>query len=201
MGKTYRKSVYEDRRISWFNVSISTLYREAYNIYSYKTQEMYDSTVTGKDVSNFADKSTLYCVDLLVKPEQKDSLYILFRKYLNDFLPVKARLEKRMMNVYVLNRNDFIPLGIIPSTAQSSTYGFSGRGYDGTKGLVKDFASHYLTNELGLAVVDETGLSGYYDIKTNVEQRDWTGLMKSLKALGFKIEKSKREMPVIVYYK
>lgn len=201
MGKRYLDGPYKDRRFTWFNVPIDLLYREAFNIKSYRVQELFDTTVTEKDVSDFDNKSTLYCVDLLVNPEQKDSLNTFLQKYLNDFLPVKARFEKRVMNVYVLKRSDSIALGVTLSKATNSTFGFSGRGYDGTKVLIKDFADDYLTNELGLPVVDETGLTGFYDIKTNVEQRDWKGLLKSINALGLKIEKSEREMPVIVYYK
>ena len=201
MGKIYPDGPYKDRRVSWFNVSIGLLYRAAFNIKSFDIQEVYDKSVTKKDVSDFDNKNTLYCLDLLVNHSQKDSLYPILQKYLNDFLPIKARLEKKMMNVYILKKSDSVPLNISLSAAANSSTGFSGKGYDGTRVLIEDFAADYLTNELGLPVVDETGLTGYYDIKTNVEQRDWKGLLKSINALGFKIEKSEREMPVIVYFK
>ncbi|MFT4154510.1 redoxin domain-containing protein [Parafilimonas sp.] len=201
MGKRYLSGIYKGRRISWFNVTIGLLYRTAYNIKSYKVQELYDSTVTEKDVSDFENKSTLYCVDLLMRPEQKDSLFYYLQQYLNAFLPVKARSEKRVMPVYVLKRKDAGALKITLSEANESSFGFSGKGYDGTKVLVKDFAEDYLDNELGLPVVDETGLPGYYDIKTNVEQRDEAGILKSIENIGFVVEKAERKMPVIVYYK
>ena len=103
--------------------------------------------------------------------------------------------------MYILKQKQGADITLTPCLSEKSSFGFSGRGYDGTKVTIKDFAEDYLTNELGLPVVDETGLSGYYDIKTNVEQRDNAGILRSIEELGFTVEKAEREMPVIVYYK
>lgn len=204
MGKLYwDHPVYGNRRASWFNVSIGLLYRSAYAIKSYGKQEFYEGGVTEADVNSHGkeNKNALYCVDILVPPGSEDSLFILLRQYLNDHLPVKARPEKKTIPVYVLKQKPGASVTIIPSQATTSMMGFSGTGYTGTKVLVKDFAADYLSNELGLPVVDETGLTGYYDIKTDVEQRDFAGIVKSIAALGLVVEKTEREMPVIVYYK
>lgn len=203
MGKTYvDDNTYSGRRITWFNVSIGLLYRAAYNIKSFQAQEIYNSSVTKQEVNShdLENKAALYCVDLLVKPEQKDSLYIILQQYLNKYLPVKTLLEERLIEVYILQQKQGANITLTPSVAKKSSFSYSGRGYDGIKVSVVDFAD-YLTNELGLPVVDGTGLSGYYDIKTNVERRDKAGILKSIEALGLSLEKAERKMPVIVYYK
>ena len=204
MGKLYwDHPVYGNRRASWFNVTIGLLYRAVYGIKSYGKQELYEGGVTEADVNGHDnnDKSSLYCVDILVPPGKEDSLHSILRQYLNDHLPVQARPEKKVIPVYVLKQKPGATLTIMPSVAATSSMGFSGRGYTGTKVTLKDFADNYLSNELGLPVVDETGLAGYYDIKTDVEQRDFAGIIKSIEALGLVVEKAEREMPVIVYYK
>jgi thiol-disulfide isomerase/thioredoxin len=204
MGKLYWDNpVYGNRRASWFNVSAGLLYRSAYGIKSYGKQEFYEGAVTEADLNSHDgnNKRDLYCVDLLVPPGKEDSLYIILRQYLNDHLPVQARPEKKTIPVYVFKRKSGAPLAITTSSAVTGSMSFSGRGYNGTKVLVKDFAADYLSNELGLPVIDETGLAGFFDIKTTVEQRDFAGILKSIEALGLVVEKAEREMPVIIYYK
>jgi uncharacterized protein (TIGR03435 family) len=204
MGRTYiDNETYNGRRITWFNVSIGSLYRAAYGITSFQKQEVYDSSVSEKEVYDRDKKNKVatYCVDLLVKPEQTDNLYTILQQYLNKNLPIKARLEKRLMEVYVLKQKQGLDITLTPSVAEKSSYGFSGRGYEGIRVSLAKFAEDYLTNELGLPVVDETRLAGYYDIKTNVEQRNMAGILNSIEKLGLTVEKAQREMPVIVYYK
>lgn len=204
MGRTYNDhETYHGRRLTWYNVSIGLLYRSAYDIQSYEQQEVYDRSVSRDEVNNpnMKNKAASYCVDILVKPDQTDSLYRILQQKLNQHLPVRARLEKRLMEVYILQQKPGTDIRFTPSVTEKSSFSFSGKGYDGKKVSLADFAKTYLSNELEFPVVDETGLTGYYDIKTNVEQRDMTGIVQSIAALGLTLEKAKREMPVIVYYK
>lgn len=203
MGMTYTDNEnYRGRRLSWFNVPAGLLYRTAYGISSYEKQELFDSTVNSREIysPDPDNRSQLYCVDLLVSPGQQDSLYFILQQYLDRVLPVKVRRIKKEIPVYVLKQKQGLPVMITPSAAETQRYSFSGRGYEGTKVTVAAFAA-YLTNELELPVVDETGLKGFYDIKTNVEQRNKEGILKSMEPLGLTLEKTVREMPVIVYYK
>jgi uncharacterized protein (TIGR03435 family) len=195
MGKRYGgKSIYAKRRLSFFNTGITSLYKDAYNIVS-SNQIIYE--VDEKKIDNYADKSTLYCVDILVKPEEKDSIYVMLQQKLNAVLPVKARIEYKTIPVYVVTNNGF---SLLVSDKQTS-YGFSGSGYDGTAVTISDFANDYLSNELSLPVVDETNLKGKYDIKTVVEMRTQAEIFKSISNLGLKIERQELKMPMLVLYK
>jgi len=201
MEKGYLKSIYEGRRFTAYNVGIATLYRNVYQIIA-RNQEFYEDSITEKDVDDFDDKSTLYCVDLLVAPNQKDSLYSILQKDLNDNFSIKVRQEKRLLDVFVLKKINDTSFNQPASTDKDSVmYSFSGRGFDATKVTVEKFATDYLSNEFYYPVVDETGIEGFYNIKTNVELRNKEGIINSLKAIGLTVEKTKREMPVIVYHK
>lgn len=200
MGRFYPNGPFEKRRHTFYNTSIRTLYRTAFDIHS-ANQELFDTSVSKTEVSDYENKNTLYCVDLLVAPTERDSLYAILRAKLNQSLSIKARQEERELDVYVLKGKTGAPLELPRSTAEKSSYSFSGRGYDGQKVTLADFAANYLSNELGLPVVDETGLDGFFDIKTTVNLRTNDEIEHSIARLGLEVEKTKRKMPVIVYYK
>jgi thiol-disulfide isomerase/thioredoxin len=103
-SKRYKdKSAFDGRRISFTNASMASLYKDAYGIVSEK-QLIYE--LPEKEVSDFDKKETLYSLDLLVKPEEKDSLMIILQNKLQVLLPVKVRVEYRLMPVYALiNKN------------------------------------------------------------------------------------------------
>ena len=194
MGRTFKgSSIYADRRINFVNTGIVTLYKTAFDIVS-SNQIIYE--VNEKSINTYADKSQRYCVDILVKPEEKDSLYTIFQQKLNAVLPVKAKIIYKTIPVYVITNSNFA----LPTSDKVSNYGFSGRGYEGTAVTISNFANDYLSNELSLPVVDETNLKGKYDIKTTVEMRTQEEIFKSIAALGLKIEKQERNMRMLVLY-
>lgn len=186
-------SPYAKRRLSFVNAGITTLYKTAFDIVSLD-QIIYE--VDEKKINNYQDKSQRYCVDILVSPEEKDSLYTILQQKLNAILPVKARITYKIIPVYVITNTGFN----LPPSDKKTGYGFSGRGYDGTAVTIRAFANDYLSNELAFPVVDETNLKGKYDIKTVVEMRTQEEIFKSISALGLKIEKQERKMRMLVLY-
>lgn len=197
MGRVPNQGVFGHRRVTYFNIGLLTLYKAAYNITSQK-QVVFEGEA--KKYDNFKDKNISYCFDLLVKPEQKDSLYIIMQQKLQQSLPVKARIEMRDTDVYVLKLKEEGKVTLPPSTLTALTYGFSGQGFDGKGATLSDFSSVYLSNEFPLPVLDETGISGRYDIKTNVEMRTKEGILKSIDDIGFKVEKTRRKVRIMVLY-
>jgi thiol-disulfide isomerase/thioredoxin len=194
MSKSYLKTAFEGRRRTYINSCPSNFLMDIFKV-SYK-QLIYE--VPEKSVCHYKDKSTLYCFDLLVKPSQKDSFFIIMRQYLEKLLPVKFRLEQREMPVYVLRR---LP-DSAPWTASTATTGessFSGRGFKGT-GIVMSTFTDYVANELGLPVVDETGLKGKYDITTENVMRTEEDLKAALKKAGLFVEKTTRLMDAVIIY-
>jgi len=197
MGKRPNSGVFGGRRISYYNVGVLNMYKEAYNIHSSK-QIVFEGSA--KKYDNYEDKNLSYCFDLLVKPEQKDSLLIIMQNKLQQNLPVKARIEMRDTDVYVLNLKDTAKVLIPKSKLTTLTYGFSGRGFDGQGVALNEFANLYLSNEFDLPVVNESGLKERYDIKTNVEMRTKAGILKSIDDLGFALNKERRKIRIMILY-
>jgi uncharacterized protein (TIGR03435 family) len=197
MGKRPNTGVFGGRRITYYNVGVVNMYKDAYNITSLK-QVVYEGSA--KKYDNYEDKNLLYCFDLLIKPEQKDSLLIIMQNKLQQNLPVKARIELRDTDVYVLKLKDTAKVVIPKSKLTAITYGFSGRGFDGQGVTLDEFANLYLSNEFDLPVVNESGLNGRYDIKTNVEMRTKAGIMKSIDNLGLLFSKERRRVRTLILY-
>ena len=195
MSRTWLKTSFEGRRRTYFNVCPVDIYRDVYQL-SYR-QVVYE--VPEKSINNWQDKNTLYCLDLLVSPEQKDSLLILLGQALDRLVSFRTRLERRVIPVYVLSR---LPdaAALPASTAPESSFGFSGRGFDGTGIPMKPFAD-YVSNELRLPVIDETGLKGKYDVHTENALRTEQDMLAALKKLGLTVTKTTREMDMLVIYR
>jgi uncharacterized protein (TIGR03435 family) len=194
MSKGYLKTSFEGRRCTYFNSCVTSMLMDIYKVTA--KQLIYE--VPEKSVCNFDNKDTRYCFDLLVKPTQKDSLRIIMRELLHKLLPIKFRLDKREMPVYVLRR---LPgaAALQESTAAEEIYSFTGNGFDGKRIGIGAFAG-YLANDLGLPVVDETGLTGKYDIKTSYVMRTRDELLDALKKLGLSVEKTTRPMDAVIIY-
>jgi thiol-disulfide isomerase/thioredoxin len=198
MSKTPNSGPYAYRRISFFNTCATSIYTQAFDINSPK-QVFYE--MDKKEACDYDNKKSLYCLDILVKPDQKDSLYQLLQQKLMTIMPLKARIEQRKMPVYVLKRKENTSLNFRVSEATKSSYNFSGNGYEGTAVLISEFTNKYLANELEMPVVDETGLTGKYDIKTVNELRTAENTIKAVEDLGLTIEKGERIVKAIIFYK
>lgn len=195
MSKNYRGTPLEGRRISFYNLCLTTILREAWQV----TPKQMVFEVPEKEVCNWSDKSSRYCFDLQVPATQKDSLYLIFRRLLHQVFPVKARPGRKQLPVYILKQ---IPgKGHWPaSNTTPATYSFSGTGFTG-KGIgIKVFAD-YISNEMDLPVIDETGLDGVYDIVTENALRTQSDVKAALEKLGLVLEKGIREMDVLYIYK
>lgn len=198
MGKHYLNAPYLGRRVSYMNVCAELLYKEAFGITSPK-QVLYE--VDEKAVCDFDNKATRYCLDLLVKPEDKDSLYSIMQRKLLGTLPIKARITEKVIPVYVLKTNPAQKLNFNISTQSKTDYSFNGNGYDGIAVTLESFATNYLSNEFDLPVVDETGLKEKYDIKTMADMSTRGAVLQSVNKLGLVLSKAGRKMKVLVFYK
>ncbi|MFZ1530210.1 MAG: thioredoxin-like domain-containing protein [Ferruginibacter sp.] len=200
MRRNRNETYFNGRRITAYNSSLLTLYMDVFDIHS-STQTAYDSSVSKKEVADYENKKSLYCMDILVEAGKKNHINDILYQYLSAVLPVKARLIHKKLPVYVLKVAGSGMGDFIVSKDTVSSYGFSGRGYEGTGIFLKDFAKHYLTNELNLPVLDETGLAERYDIKFSINLRDKETLKDVLSKNGLTLEKAEREVPVIYFYK
>jgi uncharacterized protein (TIGR03435 family) len=197
LGRVPTMGAFAKRRVSYYNVGLISLYRTAYQITSPK-QIIYE--IDKEKYNDYNDQSQLYCFDLLVAPAQKDSLYPMMQRKLQENLPVKARTEMRTMPVYVLKTKPGTPLVIPLSAPNTRTYSFNGNGFDGKEITLAEFSHIYLSNELELPVIDESGLDKGYDIKTSNNLRDKSNIFAAVDQLGLTLEKTERSVRVIILY-
>jgi hypothetical protein len=197
MRLRYATAKYGGRRVSYVNTGLVMLYKQAYDITSDK-QIIYEGTA--KKYAGYSNKDLLYCFDLLVTPAQKDSLHIIMQQKLRAELPVKARIEMRDTDVYILKLKDAGKIMVPKSKETMLSYDFGGNGFDG-KGITLDqFADLYLSNEYNLPVLNESGVEGLYDIKTSVELRSQEGIHKSIDDIGFNVIKARRKIKTLILY-
>ena len=114
------------------------------------------------------------------------------------FCRLKQELIKKNCPCWFLKRND-ADLLIQSSNATDSTYWFSGRGFNGKGVHISTFIG-YLTNSLGMPVLDETGLTGKYDIKTENAFSSKEEVIKAIGKIGFRVEESRKQMPILIIY-
>jgi len=197
MGKSYLKGPFAYRRKTFYNITPTNMYKDAYDIVS-QNQVIYE--LDKKKYEDYNDKSQLYCLDLLVKPGDKDNLKVIMQRKLNEFLTVKARTEIRIVPVYILKQKPGAALNLPLSATTKLNYSFSGNGFDGKGITITDFSNIYLANELDLPVVDETRLTKRYDIKTTNDLRDKANVFNAIDKLGLTLEKAERPVKVMILY-
>ncbi|WP_276481049.1 DUF3738 domain-containing protein [Paraflavitalea pollutisoli] len=195
MSKSYKGGPFYGRRLTFINQCVPAIYQNLYDL-SYQ-QVIYE--VPRKEVCDWQQRASLnVCFDVLVKPEQKDSLKIIMLDLLARLSPIKTKLEQREMPVYVLRRLPDAPAWK-ESLDTTNTYSFSGRGFQGAGIPLKPFAD-YVANELQLPVIDETGLTGRYDIETTNVLRNEEEVKAALQKLGLTVEKTNRKMDALIIY-
>lgn len=187
------RGVFENRRISMHNFSIEGFYRMAY-------QKTYFRVVSelNKEQSDYAEAKNKFCLDVIVPKGEESSLHTFFQSRLTESFRIDAVLEKRKMIVYVVKRiNDSLLLK--PSQDKNDLYGASSNFFSGngvSAGSIADFMESFgLT---GTPVVDETGLTGRYDINMEWEPEKKGSFREALAKIGLGFEKVERETEVLI---
>ena len=185
---TRGKGVFKDRRISCINLLAQSILQLAF-------KKSFETTIVNlpKEKKAFVPEN-LYCFDIIVKDSDKANLYKIMQIEATKLLGVKADIEKRVVDVYVLkNMGDVLKESIKKEQSSES----SGKGIK-SENIEMDFLVSFLANELQKPVVDETNLKGRYDINFEYAEEDPNSLKKVLESLGLKISKEKREVEMLI---
>ena len=192
MKKEPRIGPFGKRRITIINLVPEVILREAYDI-SLSKKVIYPT----KDDSLKSNQNS-FCIDFIVSDNDKPNLKTLFQKELNEHLPVKAEIQKKIIPCYVLRPIDGKQILIKQSAKSGNEFSFNGLEFGGEGVLIKSFVS-YLENELNYPIYDATGLTKYYDIdfaRNNIEPLKST--KESLAKIGLELVKDQKEMEVLV---
>jgi uncharacterized protein (TIGR03435 family) len=189
------KGTFAKRRVSMINFTLDGLYRMAYQVSYYRTILEVD-----KKLFEYKEPKNKYCVDVIV-PEAGDELYTFMQQQLPKHFDIKARWEKKKMQVTVLKRTQ-TPLKLESSTEQNDYFGASGNHFTGNG--VKVSALAKFLEDFGVAhmpVLDETNVSGRYNIQLEWQPEKKGHMEEVFRYAGFELVKEEREIDVIVLYR
>lgn len=197
MSRHYPSGFFKDRRLTIVNMPMDGLYRMAYDKTYYLVANEYDTVKY-----NYADEQK-YCADMWVAQPGKPALLQYFRQQLaKQFVDVDAVLEKRMMKVLVIKADSTAVNKLKPSTQLNDLYNAGGSHFEGN-GVTLASLADYLES-FGLyngKVIDETGITGRYDIFFEWQPEKKETLKTAFANLGLHWETAEREVEVLVIRK
>lgn len=189
------KGTFTKRRVSMINFTIDGLYRMAYKVSYYRTVLEVD-----KKLFSYKEPKNLYCVDVIV-PEAGDGLYTFMQQQLPKHFDIKARWERRKMQVTVLKRTQG-PLKLETSTEQNDYFGASSNHFTGNgvqiSALAKFLEDFGVTD---MPVIDETNVAGRYNIQLEWQPEKKGHMQEVFRNAGFELVKEEREIDVMVLYR
>jgi uncharacterized protein (TIGR03435 family) len=196
MSKTYKTdSAFKNRRLSMINLPLETIYRIAYN------DMPYGRVIDLTPKENIKENKAMYCVDVIVAKGHEDELYPTLIKELQARFDLKAAIEKRSKEVYILKIADTAKIKQLkPPTEQEETFGGGGgvfNGQDVKLGMVANYLEGF--GLVQMPVVDETGSTARYDISFDYMPEKKGSLMEAITSLGLKLEKGQREIDMLVF--
>lgn len=186
----------DGRRITMHNTTITGMYREAFDMSSYRlVLDIDEAKVDWENTSN------RYNVDILVAPEDKSKLKDTFKEKLLSTLEIKAATKIKEMEVVVVSLNDSVPFSLSKSVDQKKELRSRADQYKSNGSSMEDFA-RYLERYgiLGMPVVDETGLEGKYQFDFSFDSENSKSFLETIKKMGLKLKKEKRQIEVLVIY-
>jgi len=197
MSRRYPEGFFKNRRLTIVNMPMDGLYRMAYDKTYYLVVNEYDTVK-----HSYADEQK-YCVDMWVAEPGKPALLQYFRQQLGkQFVDVEAVLEKRMMKVLVLKADSSAVHKLKPSNQSNDLYNAGGSHFEGNGVTLASLADYM--ESFGLyngKVIDETGITGRYDIFFEWQPEKKETLKTAFANLGLHWEAANREVEVLVLKK
>jgi thiol-disulfide isomerase/thioredoxin len=185
-------STFNGRRLTCINLDLKTLYRLANNDFPYS--RMIDRTGESKNAPS-------YCLDLIVA--HKKMLLPALQKELSTRFDLQAEIEPQTKEVYVLKVTDPEKVKKIPvnTSGKRIYYGRHGE-IDQQDMTMNDFAGYLENYGVGrLPVVNETNVSGKFDIKFSFQPENPASLTTILNDMGLSLEKQERKIDMLILYK
>ncbi len=182
---------FNGRRITIINSTVPSMYRSLY-------RKTYNRTVfeIDKEKYSYKDPKNKYCLDIITK-NKGDKMYDIGIKKLEETFPVKAKLEKRTIPVYVLSVIDRTKLKKLKSTTKQRTLEFRGYEFHAKKIHMTEFRD-YIENETPVPVVDETNYMEFIDIDFVFDPQKKDSFKEELAKIGLKLSKAEREVELLI---
>jgi uncharacterized protein (TIGR03435 family) len=195
MTRTYPQdsSAFHKRRLTAINITLPELYRLAYGgLSSRRTLDLRPARTTGT-------KSLQYCLDIIVPKGQETSLLPTLRQELAARFDLRATLESRAKQVYLLRVADARKLPLATGSQKPSRGAASEGTYQGTNvtlAEVVDYLEGFGLVELPVLLASPTTARYNLDFSYQPEKPgDW---LRALADLGLTLEKAERPVEMLV---
>lgn len=183
---------FKNRRLSIVNFTLDGLYRMAYHVSYYRTVVDLDPKMV-----EYSDIKNRYCLDVIV-PKAGDDIYAYMQQQLPKHFDIKARWEKRKMQVMVVRRNQN-PITFEVSSEQSEYYGASSNHINGNGIRISALAEYFESFGIfNMPVIDETNVGGRYNIQLEWQPEKKGDMADVFRKAGFDLIKEEREIDVLV---
>lgn len=195
MTRTYPQdsSAFHNRRLTALNISLVELYRIAYGGLSYgRTLDLRPAAPAGT-------KSPAYCLDIIVPKGREASLLPTLRQELAARFDLRATLEPRTKQVYLLRVTNAHKLPAQTGSPRRSSVGASEGTYQGENVTLGEVAE-YLENfcNLKLPVLEASPSSAHYNLQFEYQPEKPGDLLRALADLGLTLEKAERPVEMLV---
>ena len=186
-------SAFHNRRLTAINVSLPDLYRLAYSGLPHgRTLDLRPDGPTGT-------KSPPYCLDIIVPKGQEASLLPTLRKELTARFDLRATLEPRTKQVYLLRVADARKLPPAAGSQKPSSVAASAGTYQGanvTLAEVADYLEGFGLVELPVLLAAST--TARYNLEFSYQPEKPGDLLRVLADLGLTLEKAERPVEMLV---
>ncbi|OEK04484.1 redoxin domain-containing protein [Roseivirga misakiensis] len=186
----------DGRRISMHNTTITGMYRQAFDMSSFRLELQIDEAkVDWKNTDN------RYNLDILVAPEDAGRLNEIFQEKLLSTLDIKAKTKKKEMEVIVVSKIDSIPFPLEKAGTDVKNLNSRGDRFISNRSSMDDFTK-YLEDQgtLGKPVVNETGIDGLFVFDFSYDPENPQSFHDAIKKMGIKMKKEMREIDILVIY-
>lgn len=186
--------IYSNRRIIATNLSPRPLYEVAYQ-FPVGTKTI----IEVEDMAKFKwEKQNLICFELIVPEEMGDQRFEIMQNYLRLLFNYEAAVEQRIRPVKVLKPINGAKVKISPSEKTSeSTNRHGGSGLSMKNSKIETLAI-FLEEQLNKPIIDETGLTGNYDLEMPWYNEDPEQIHSELKKIGLELIDDERKIDVLV---
>lgn len=192
MKKQPRIGPFAKRRITIINLRPEIILSEAFGI------SLSEKVIYPTKEDSLKSNQNSYCIDFIIPENESNNLNSFFQIELNNHLPVKGVIQKKVISCLVLRPIEGKQLNIQTTEKTDNEDSFSSLEYSG-KGIIFNSFIQYLENELEYPVYDATGLTKHYNIefhRDNIEPLKST--KDSLAKMGLELVKDQKEMDVLV---
>ena len=190
-------SSFNNGRLFFFIFGLNTLHEKVRG-FPFSTRTIWDV----KDKSKYRwSKQNAYCLELIAPYKTEEEVLEFILDYVNNNFRLKSRVEKRKTLVKVLRRTNF-PLKLKEANLQTGAEtSMSGRGFKASNTPIERLAEYLEEFKIvDNPVIDETGLTGNYEIDIPFYEEDPDNIYIELEKVGLELINAEREINMLILY-